>query len=130
MESKSLISIWSRGEGESLALSPVTHNTFRTPNAVAPMISLCKLPRDRFRADICRTGSASCSIAILLHAQDDMRGIAVILSVKFNAVTNGLIASMLRINLSVEEVDGGLISHVTTNSPATSLRCRSEAGSV
>ena len=35
-----------------MALSPVTHRTFRTPNAVAPMISLCKLPRERLRADI------------------------------------------------------------------------------
>ena len=59
-----------------------------------------------------------------------MRGVAEALSVKLTAETYCLIASMCWINLSVLEDNGGVISLVTTNSPATSLRSRSEAGSV
>ena len=64
------------------------------------------------------TGSAPRSIAILLHAQEVIRGVADALSVKLMAVTYGLTRSMLLVSLLVEADNGGVISQATTNSPA------------
>src|SRR5215216_4202205 len=80
--SRSLISIVSRGEEESLALSPVTHRILRTPRAEAPITSLCRFERERLRAAICITGSAPLSNATWLHADEVIRGVAEALSVK------------------------------------------------
>ena len=113
-----------RGAGASTGLSPVTHSILRIPNAVAPNTSACRLARVRSRAAICMTGSAPCSRAILLQAQEVMRGVAEALSVKFMAVTYGLTSSMLLISLLVETESGGAISQATTNFPARRARSR------
>src|SRR4030095_2176854 len=55
--SRSLICIDSCGEGESLALSPVTHSILRSPNAGAAITSLCRVERDRLGAEVCKKGS-------------------------------------------------------------------------
>ena len=111
------------------ALSPERQSMFLMPIAAAPITSDCRPVRVRSRAAICMTGSAPFSMAILLQAMLDIRGVAEGQSVKFTAAVWFLTMLMCLVSRRVAVLAGGATSVVTTNSPAFRRRSNSEIGS-
>ena len=112
------------GWSPALGSSPASTSRLRMPSDTAPRISPCSARRLRSRQVIWNIGSMPFCTRKCAAARLERCTLAPAPSVTFTAVTSPLSGSA-RLRNSAGSVDtGGVISAVTTKSPAFSLACR------